>query len=75
MPPLSDQGHRPPEHEGKGLNSQKAKKTPTHQCSAEGSGPRRVAGVRVPSAGRRQTHRGDPQGQEPPQDGYHRHVR
>ena len=43
--------------------------------SAEGSGPRRAASVCVSPAGRRQTHRGDPQGQEPPQDGYHRHVR
>ena len=49
--------------------------TQTPSCSAEGSGPRRAAGVCVSPAGRRQTHRGDPQGQEPPQDGHHRHVR
>ena len=43
--------------------------------AAEGPGPGRAAGVRVPPASRRQAHRGGSQGKEPAQDGHHRHVR
>ena len=43
--------------------------------AAEGSGPGRAPGVRVPPARRRQAHRGGSQGKEPAQDGHHGHVR
>ena len=43
--------------------------------AAEGPGPGRAAGVRVPPARRRQAHRGGVEGKEPAQDGHHRHVR
>lgn len=54
VPPLSDQGHCPPEHEGKGLNSQKAKKHQliNVQLKDQGRGELLVSVCHQPAAAR-----------------------
>ena len=71
--PFSDQGHRPPEHEGKCQNERSTYEQ--FLIAAEGSGSGWVACVCLPSASRGKTNCCHPEGEESSQNGYHRHVR